>query len=185
MQPEGYLVGPDTKQEIENVLLEKPGNNQSKPGRGGPVRQVCSVRVVTWDDTTKRGTCVVEELNGNTLAWESFGTASQTILKSANDETLTVGKRYPALRYGNYGGTYTTMGTAVFCAYTFPFSASSSASSGSGNGVCILDDVWCQGGGVYGNEVRLTGYVSIGGVQFPVTFSTASGGCGGGSTSGG
>lgn len=185
MSVDGFILSPNTADRLIDKLDERPGASKGGALRGGPARQDCFIRVVSWNDTTKQGTCVVDEFNGSTLSWESVGDSSQTLLLAANNETLTTGKRYFAVRYGNNSGTYSTMGTAVFMAVSPSIGGGSSGSSGSGNGVCLLDDVWCNNGGVYGSEVRLTGYVSIGGTQFPVTFQTSTNGCGSTSGSGG
>lgn len=177
MSVDGFILSPGTADKLQDLLDERPGAVKGGANRGGPARQDCFIRVVTWDDTTKQGTCVVEEFNGSTLSWASVGDASQTILKSANDERLTTGKRYLAIRYGNNSGTYSTMGAAVFVAVSPSIDGGSSASSGSGSGVCVLTDVWCDKGGVYGDVQKLTGYVSIGGSNYPVTFQLG-GGCG-------
>lgn len=197
---DGYLLSPATADRLGEILNVTPGDKGGHVAGGG-VRQVIHVRVtgtVVDPKLTKTYKGVACAYDSALQQWDEY---SECYVKDPNNECLEIGKRYGAERYGIYTDGdgiehpfFVTLGCAcASCSSSSSAKSSSSSSSNSasdrsgsggsssGNSFCVLDDVWCQSGGVSGNKKSIRGTVTINGVSYGVTFSE--GDCGGASTS--
>lgn len=165
-----------TAKRVQELVRQSPSPKVGFGGKGG-VRQVSHVRVtglVQGMDRVYTGMPTVYRPDEDT--WEEF---DECIVSDANGDCLDIGKRYGAVRYGilEVSGTtyryFKTLGcSCAVCSSSGSGSGSGSSSSsgGGGNTFCVLDDVWCESGGVSGNQKSISGYITIGGTRYAVTF---------------
>ncbi len=95
-----YLLSEATAGKLRD-LIGDTGSTSGGVASGSAHRQISFVKCVTWNSVTNEGTGVVDQRDDS--GWSSFGTSSQMLLLEANSRALTVGTRYPALRFGQSG----------------------------------------------------------------------------------
>jgi hypothetical protein len=169
---DGFLLSANTAEKLSELIAQTPGGAVGHKG-GAPSRQVSHVIVLAEEGGEYLGKAT--SYNTDIENWIIYN--DEIVIREPNQEKLTVGRRYLAVRSGLIDDLYFFVTQAVNSEDTNnnPGSSSGSSSgssgSGSGAGLCVLTDVYCEAGSLMGVAQQLTGTVTIGGVSYPVTFS--------------
>ena len=165
---ENFYLSQETYDKLQRVIGERDGESSGTVSGGGG-RQIIHIQITSsFTDGFGCYACTPCAYNGT--GWDSY-TGDITVAIHPQGNQLVNGDRYIAIRYGTRADGATIYVTERGGGgYGSISSSSSSSSSTSGSGVEIVSDVTCNNGLVV-NFANLTAYVTINGVNYPVTLN--------------